>query len=83
MESIVGGYEYYRKYSEKDTLDIYGAILEKYGYTRVQFDSTVAAYSRRPDLYERVYNEVLMKLNFMLDTLHRNNPQFERMPVDN
>ena len=83
MESIVGGYEYYRKYSGKDTVDIYGSILEKYGYSRAQFDSTVASYSRRPELYEKVYNEVLMKLNYMLDTLQKNNPQFERMPANN
>jgi len=77
MEAITGKSEYYRKYSSKDTLDIYIHIIEKYGYTREEFDSTVASYSRSPERYEKVYNEVLMKLNYMLDTLRKNDPQFQ------
>ncbi len=79
MEAITGKSEYYRKYSSKDTLDIYGPIIQKYGYSREQFDSTVASYVRKPEIYEKIYNEVLMKLNYMLDTLRKNDPMFERL----
>ena len=82
MEGITAKPEYYRKYSSKDTLDIYGYIIEKHGYSRQQFDSTVAAYSRRPEMYEKVYNEVLMKLNYMRDTLRKNDPKFEKLPEE-
>jgi hypothetical protein len=78
METITGRHEYYQKFSSKDSVDTYNNIIEKYGYTREDFDSTVAAYTRRPELYEKVYNEVLMKLNYMLDTLRKNDPKFER-----
>jgi hypothetical protein len=31
------------------------------------FDTTMQIYSRHPELFDQVYNEVLIKLNVMLD----------------
>jgi len=78
METMIGRHEFYHKYSSKDSIDVYIDIIEKHGYTRRDFDSTVSAYTRKPELYEKVYTEVLMKLNYMLDTLRNNDPRFER-----
>jgi hypothetical protein len=77
MDAMTNHYELYYRFSSKDTIDINGDILDKYGYSRAEFDSSIVNYTKRPDLYERLYNDVLMKLNYMLDTLQDNNPQFE------
>ena len=77
MDAATNHYQFYNIYSSQDTVDTYGGIFEKYGYTKAEFDTTVANYSRQPELYERVYNEVLMKLNYMLDTLQSNDPMFD------
>ncbi len=78
METIIVRHEFHHKYSSKDSIDIYADIIEKHGYTREDFDSTVAAYTRRPELYEKVYNEVLMKMHYMLDTLRKNDPELRK-----
>ncbi len=78
MDAMIDSPPFYGKYSSQDTVDIYGSIFQKYGYTREKFDSTVSAYSRNPVRYERVYNDVLMKLNLILDTLQRQDPKFEK-----
>lgn len=77
MDVMTNHHAFYNKYSSKDSLDIYGYIFEKYGYSRVEFDSTVSNYTRNPVLYERVYNDVMLKLNYILDTLQKNDPKFE------
>lgn len=82
MQVMSGRYEFFHKYSANDSIDFYSYIIEKYGYTRQDFDSTVAAYSRRPELYEKVYNEVLMKLHFMLDTLKKNDPEHKEKDLN-
>lgn len=52
---------------EADSVDMLGPILQKYGVTRQMFDTTMYTYSRYPELMDEVYNEVLIKLNVMLD----------------
>jgi hypothetical protein len=78
MDAMTNHYEFYYRFDPKDTIDINGAILEKYGYSRAEFDSSIVNYTKRPDLYESLYNDVLMKLNYMLDTIQNNDPQFEK-----
>ena len=77
LDAMTSHHSFYGIYIPQDTLDIYGHIYKKYGYTRTDFDSTVAQYIMKPELFDRVYNEVLMKLNYMLDTLEKNSPVFE------
>jgi hypothetical protein len=50
-----------------DSIDMLGPILQKYGVSRQQFDTTMYTYSRYPYLMDEVYNEVLIRLNVMLD----------------
>ncbi|MGW8315540.1 MAG: DUF4296 domain-containing protein [Bacteroidales bacterium] len=52
---------------EADSVDMLGPILQKYGVTRQKFDTTMYTYSRYPELMDEIYNEVLIKLNVMLD----------------
>ncbi len=59
-----------RKFSRKfdaDSLDTLTPILEKYHVSRQMFDTTMFVYSRHPILLDGVYNDVLIRLNVMLD----------------
>ena len=59
-----------RKFSRKidaDSVDIVSPLLEKYQVSRQMYDTTMYMYSRRPKLLDEVYNEVLIRLNVMLD----------------
>ena len=73
---LASGQNNYRKYEPSDTVDIYGSIFQKYDVTKAEFDSTVVMYIRQPEVYLKVYDEVLLKLNYILDTLKKNNPKF-------
>lgn len=44
------------------TLYYYPSILEKYGITKAQMDSSVAWYVRNPDAYARIYDQVIKDL---------------------
>ena len=48
-----------------DTLDVYKVVLEDYGYTRSQFDSSLQYYSRDLKKFDRIYQQVLGRLNKM------------------
>lgn len=52
---------------EADSIDLITPILEKYQVSRSMFDTTLAEYSRYPEMLDLVYNDVLIKLNVMLD----------------
>jgi len=57
---------FHRKF-EVDSIDILSPILEKYEVSRQKFDTTIIVYTRNPELLDQVYNDVLIKLNVMLD----------------
>jgi hypothetical protein len=67
VDGITNDRKFYRKYEGVDSIDLLGPILEKYELTQKMFDTTIYEYSRHPDQMDEVYNEVLMKLNIMLD----------------
>lgn len=46
-----------------DTIKINPRILLKYGYTKEQYDSTMAIYSRNPDKLIDLYNLVIANLS--------------------
>jgi hypothetical protein len=48
-----------------DTMDVYKVVLEDYGYTRAQFDSSLQYYSRDLKKFDRIYQQVLARLNKM------------------
>ena len=67
VDGITNDRKFYRKYEGVDSIDVLGPILEKYQLTQQMFDTTIYEYSRYPTLMDEVYNEVLMKLNIMID----------------
>jgi len=75
---ITTGSSYYRMYQPVDTVDLYSELFKKHNVTKAEFDTTVAMYIRQPDVYLKIYDEVLLKLNYMLDTLKNNDPQFSK-----
>ena len=48
-----------------DSASLYGSVLKKYDVTKTQFDSTVMYYSRRPVAFQKVYNIVTVRLNYL------------------
>ena len=52
-----------------DSVDTYGYIYDKYDITRVQFDSTIAWYSRHPKIFMDIYDQVIMELSRMSDSV--------------
>jgi len=67
MDGITNDRKFYRRYIDVDSIDLLGPIFEKYQITLEMFDTTMMEYSRYPLLLDQVYNDVLMKLNIMLD----------------
>lgn len=66
MDAVTQDQRFNRKF-DADSLDMLSSILEKYHVTRHMFDTTMYEYSRYPELLDAVYNDVLIKLNVMLD----------------
>ena len=64
---------FHRKY-DADSIDLFTPILEKHQVTREMFDTTIAVYTRHPELLDQVYSEVLVKLNVMLDENNKEKP---------
>ena len=75
VDGVTNDRKFYRRYEHSDSIDLLGPILEKYDVTQARFDTTIAAYSRHPELLDQVYSDVLMELNVMLDELDENDPQ--------
>lgn len=73
---LSNGSEFTRKFEASDTVELNQFVFDKYHVTRAQFDSTVAMYTRQPEVFLKLYDEVQLKLNYMLDTLKNNEPQF-------
>ncbi|NOQ25938.1 MAG: DUF4296 domain-containing protein [Bacteroidales bacterium] len=53
-----------RKFT-KDSIDYYNAIFTNHGYTRSDFDTSINFYSNNIDEYDKIYEEVLNRLNEM------------------
>ena len=72
-DGVTNDRKFNRKY-DADSIDILSPILEKHLVTREMFDTTLIVYSQYPELFDQVYNEVLIKLNVMLDESDKENP---------
>ena len=66
MDGVTQDRKFGRLY-DADSVDILTPILEKHQVTRQMFDTTMYVYSHHPLLLDEVYNDVLIKLNVMLD----------------
>lgn len=54
-----------RRNLAKDSIRYYNAIFSNYGYTRSDFDTSIYYYSENIDEYDKIYEEVLNRLNEM------------------
>ena len=66
MDGVTQDRKFGRKF-DVDSVDVLTPILEKHNISRQMFDTTMYAYSRNPELLDAVYNDVLIRLNVMLD----------------
>ncbi len=78
MDAITNGPEFYRKFSAEDSVNVYSEIFKKFGVSRAQFDSTMVSYTRRPELYLKIYDDVILRLNFRIDELKDKKPSFKK-----
>lgn len=72
-DAVTNDRKFNRKY-DADSIDILSPILEKHQVTREMFDTTLIVYSQYPELFDQVYNDVLIKLNVMLDENDKKDP---------
>lgn len=67
IDGITNDRKFYRYYEDVDSVDLTGPILEKYQVSKHMLDTTLYEYSRYPEIFDQVYNDVMTKLNIMLD----------------
>ncbi|MCD4709720.1 MAG: DUF4296 domain-containing protein [Bacteroidales bacterium] len=72
-DGVTNDRKFHRRY-DVDSIDILSPILEKYQVSRQMFDTTMFVYTRNPELLDLVYNDVLIKLNVMLDENNKKEP---------
>jgi len=80
MDGVTQDRKFSRSY-DVDSIDILTPILEKHQVTRQMFDTTMYVYSRHPLLLDGVYNDVLIKLNVMLDENNKEEAEDASRPV--
>jgi hypothetical protein len=58
--------DYYRvKMKDQKEVNISDSVLKEHGYNKAVFDSSVSYYSSNPELYDKIYEEVITRLNRM------------------
>ena len=73
VDGVTQDRQFGRKY-DADSIDVLSPILEKHQISKQMFDTTMYVYTRNPKLLDDVYNEVLIKLNVMLDENSKEEP---------
>jgi hypothetical protein len=77
ISTLADGVSNDRKFNRRydaDSIDMLSPIFEKHHITKEMFDTTIRVYSQYPELFDEVYNEVLIKLNVMLDENDQKDP---------
>lgn len=67
-----------KKVARADSINYYDAIFDRYGYTRHDFDTSVFYYSKNINEYDKIYEDVLNKLNQMETELKEKNTEEEK-----
>jgi len=70
MDGVTQDRKFNRIY-DVDSVDVLTPILEKHQISRQMFDTTMYVYTRNPELLDAVYNDVLIKLNVLLDEINK------------
>lgn len=69
LNAIESSVEYRKIAMDVDSIDSYSYIFEKHGTTKAEFDSSLAWYSRHPKLFTEIYDEVIMNLTRLQDSI--------------
>jgi hypothetical protein len=70
MDGVTQDRKFNRIY-DVDSIDVLSPILEKHQISRQMFDTTMYVYTQNPELLDAVYNDVLIKLNVLLDEINK------------
>jgi len=73
MDAVTQDRQFNRKF-DADSIDVLTPILEKHHVSKQMFDTTMYVYTRNPKQLDDVYNDVLIKLNMMLDENSKEEP---------
>ena len=52
-----------------DSVDAFSYLFSKHGVSREDFDSTIAWYSRNPEHFTEIYDQVVMQLTRLMDSI--------------
>jgi uncharacterized protein DUF4296 len=63
FDAVMSEKKYNTKKHEYQIEGYYSYLYEKHGYTRAQIDSSISFYSRDPEEYSKMYDDVLEKLS--------------------
>ncbi|WP_299584086.1 DUF4296 domain-containing protein [uncultured Sunxiuqinia sp.] len=64
-EAYASQARYDKKRIQVESKDLYLSVLEKYGVPDSVFAQSVVFYSSRPKLYDRIYQQVVERLNML------------------
>jgi hypothetical protein len=62
-------HEFFKLY---DSIDLHSGIFAKHHVDKAAFDSTLSYYSRNPENLIEIYDEVIMRLSKMQDSIQEN-----------
>lgn len=63
IDASVQHQKYRSKFFDKDTIDYYSSTIKSFGYSKVQFDSSLSYYARNPKLLDAIYDKVIIELS--------------------
>lgn len=81
MDGITNDIRFYRKYTSQDSIDLFTGILEEFDVDREKYERTIEEYSKYPELLDKVYDEVLMNLNLMLEEEEKKTDDQNKAPL--
>lgn len=63
IDASIQHHKYRNQLFDKDTIDYFSKTIESFGYTTVQFDSSLSFYSRNPKELDAIYDKVIIELS--------------------
>lgn len=69
VHSIQTTFEYRQIAADYDSIDLYSKVFSRHGITKAAFDSTISYYAENPEELLNIYDEVIMQLTMMQDSL--------------
>ena len=66
--------------SQYDSVDSFSYLFEKHGYTKAEFDTTLSWYLRNAEYYVDIYDEVIMKLTQINDSINSEESDYRQTP---